>query len=125
MLVDARNFTETRIYQTHIRLSGRPRSTELATCSGIQKGRAQACDSICSSTIALIQLELCDEFFHSALLLVHVVLKDLYLRLQAHVLLAVSVDLDLQLDGVFIELLFLLYVVTIWSLHFDLDRVRP
>ena len=73
----------------------------------------------------MIKLELCDEFFHGALLLVHVVLKDLNLRLQAHVLLAVSVDLDLQFDGIFIELLFLLYVVTIWSLHFDLYGVRP
>ena len=50
-------------------------------------------------------------------------LKDLYLSLQAHVLLAVSVDLDLQLDGVFVKLLLLLDVVAIRSLHFNLNGV--
>ena len=71
----------------------------------------------------MVELEFSYEFFHRPLLLVHVILKYLDLSFEADVFLAISVNLDLKLDGILVQLLLFFNVVAIGCLNLDLYSV--
>lgn len=99
------------------------RSAKLPPSSRTQQGWTQTSDSIGSAVIGLIDLELGDKLLHGTLLLVHVILEDLDFGLQADVLLTISINLNLQLDGILIELLLFFDVATVGSLYFNFNWV--